>query len=171
MAFDHPVTDDKTAIPQELRVSVHSICYVRTVHPAHLLVVGLFMGVERSLPRDCCVGLSLATIAQLQSQLEALQTQKLSSSLLTMDGFLPPSEATTWHFLLGDRASQPATNVIDVTPANVNQDQESHLQKLEASTLGLEIARNPKLAAQTQPSHAPPPLNPETHILGPQLCE
>ena len=73
LAVNHPVKNDKEATSQELQMTVRGIYYVQKVHPAHLRVVGLFTGEERLLPREYCVKLSLANIAQLQVQLEALQ--------------------------------------------------------------------------------------------------
>ena len=69
-------------------MTVRGIYYVKLVHPAHLRLLSLFTGEERSLPREFCVKLSLANIAQLQVQLEALQMQKISSSLFKANKFL-----------------------------------------------------------------------------------
>ena len=128
MAVNHPVKHDKETTSQELQMTVCGIYYVQAVHPAHLRVVGLFTGEERSLPREYCVKLSLANISQLQVQLEALQMQNLSSSLFRANKFLPANEAKTWNFLLNKGANQPDTSAIDETLDDANQDPECFLR-------------------------------------------
>ena len=128
LAVNHPVKHDKETTSQELQMTVRGIYYVQAVHPAHLRVVGLFTGEERSLPREYCVKLSLANISQLQVQLEALQMQKLSSSLFRANKFLPANEAKTWNFLLNKGANQLDTSAINETLNDDNQNPECFLQ-------------------------------------------
>ena len=71
LAVNHPVKNNDTkGLSQELAMTVRGIYYVKEVSPSHLRLIGLFTGEERSLPREFCVKLSLANIAQLQVQLE-----------------------------------------------------------------------------------------------------
>ena len=66
---------------QELAMTVRGIYYIKGVYPAHLRLIGLFTGEERTLPREYCVKLSLDNLSALQVQLQSLQLQKVSSSL------------------------------------------------------------------------------------------
>ena len=81
-------------------MTIKGIYYVKSVHPAHLRLIGLFTGEERTLPREYCVKISLDNLSTLQAQLQSLQLQKVSSSLFRANKFLPPNQAKTWSFLL-----------------------------------------------------------------------
>ena len=99
----------------------------KSYHP-----IGLFTGEERSLPREFCVKISLDNIAPLQVQLEALQMQKISSSLFKANKFLPPDAAQTWNFLLGTGGTPLDSSAIDCMPEELaDQDLESSTQPLE----------------------------------------
>jgi hypothetical protein len=101
LAVNHPVQNAETkGKSQELAMTVRGIYYIKDVHPAHLRLIGLFTGEERTLPREYCVKISLDNLSALQVQLQSLQLQKVSSSLFRANKFLPPNEAKTWNFLL-----------------------------------------------------------------------
>ena len=133
LAVNHPVKNNDTkGLSQELAMTVRGIYYVKQVLPSHLRLIGLFTGEERSLPREFCVKLSLANIAQLQVQLEALQMQKVSSSLFKANKFLPPDAAKTWNFLLGKGGTPLDSSAIDCMPEELaDQDLESGSQPLD----------------------------------------
>jgi hypothetical protein len=101
LAVNHPVQNAETkGKSQELAMTVKGIYYIKDVHPAHLRLIGLFTGEERTLPREYCVKISLDNLSTLQVQLQSLQLQKVSSSLFRANKFLPPNQAKTWNFLL-----------------------------------------------------------------------
>ena len=101
LAVNHPVqTAETKGKSQELAMTVRGIYYIKGVYPAHLRLIGLFTGEERTLPREYCVKLSLDNLSALQVQLQSLQLQKVSSSLFRANKFLPPNESKTWNFLL-----------------------------------------------------------------------
>ena len=66
---------------QELSMTVKGIYYVKTVHPAHLRLIGLFTGEERNLPREFCQKISLDNLSKLQFQLQTMQLQNVSDNL------------------------------------------------------------------------------------------
>ena len=85
---------------QELSMTVTGIYYVKTVHPSHLRLIGLFTGEERNLPREFCQKISLDNLSRLQFQLQTLQLQKISDNLFRANKYLSPDESKTWNFLL-----------------------------------------------------------------------
>ena len=71
LAVNHPVqTAETKGHSQELAMTVKGIYYIKGVHPAHLRLVGLFTGEERTLPREYCVKLSLDNLSALQVHLQ-----------------------------------------------------------------------------------------------------
>ena len=101
LAVNHPVKNAETkGQSQELAMTVRGIYYIKSIHPAHLRLIGLFTGEERNLPKEFCVKISLDNLSTLQAQLQSLQLQKVSSSLFRANKFLPPDQAKTWSFLL-----------------------------------------------------------------------
>ena len=90
---------------KELKMTVEDLYYVKHVQPAHLRLVGLLSGTERSLPREFCKKLNMNDLSQLQFALKSKQLQKVHHRLVEANRFLHPNQEKAWSTLLTNKVA------------------------------------------------------------------
>jgi hypothetical protein len=88
---------------KELKMTVDGLYYVKDVQPAHLRLIGLLSGTERSLPREYCKKLNMNDLAQLQFALKNKQLSKVHHRLVEANRFLHPDQEKSWSTLLQNK--------------------------------------------------------------------